>query len=222
VTIAVGSTRPPSRLTVVQATFFLNAPQAKANIDVLGEYPNHLKRDLSSGDTGTQYRSSNTRVVEVDAEGHARAVGLGTAVVIVKNSGLKAFAMFWVEDPSHPLPPVDVTNQLKIERLPPQISAVDPFTNRYTQTLRVSNPKSMPILGRLYIVVSSLPAKTVVTDAGRTRRVEPIGSLYFWPQLPDGLTLGPGQHVSADLQLWVPANTSVDYTVRVFRSSIEP
>lgn len=222
VTIVVRPTGSPSRLNVVQATFFLNGPQATANLDVVGEYPNHVEHDLTSGDAGTKYRSSDTRVIEVDAGGRARAVGPGTAVVIIKNGGLKAFAMFWVGDPSHPLAPVDVTDQLKIERLPPQISAVDPFTNRYTQTLRISNAKSMPILGRLYIVVSNLPAKAVVTDAGRTKHVEPIGSLYFWPQLPDGLTLRPGQHVSADLQLWVPANTGVDYTVRVFRTSVEP
>ena len=149
-------------------------------------------------------------------------MGWGAAVVIVKNGGAKAFATVWVEDPAQPLPPVDVTDQLRVERVPAQVTAVDPSESGYVQTLRISNASSIPIPGRLYVVVSDLPPKAVVTEAGRTKHVEPLGSLYFWTRLPDGLTLQPGQSASVSLHMYTLTNTPVDYTVRVFRSSVEP
>jgi hypothetical protein len=220
VTIIVRSTGPPSHLSLVQATFFMR-PTSTENIYVRGEYPNHIERDLTSSVTGTTYRSSDPRVVKVDAEGDIRGVGWGSAVVIVKNGGVKAFATVWVEDPAQPLPPIDVTDQLRIERLPAQITAVDPAESSYVQTLRISNATSIPIPGRLYVVVSDLPPKVVVTEAGRTKHIEPLGSLYFSTRLPDGLTLQPGQSASVNLRMWMLTNTPVDFTVRVFRSAVE-
>lgn len=221
VTIFVRSRTPPLRLRLVTDEFFLSPGETAATIDVRGVYANNVERDLTSSQTGTTYRSSDTRVIAVDPNGIARVRAFGTAVVIVKNSGRKAFASFWVDDPRHPSAPVDVTSRVIVTRETPQITADDPYENTYAQTLRITNPMPLPLPGRIYVVISNLPARAVIY-AGRTKQVEPIGSPYYSLQLPNGLILQPGQSVTMTLKMYVLAREPVDYDVRVFQSLAEP
>jgi len=216
VTIQVRSKSPPLRLHLLESEIILLSLSGTANIYVNGEYPNHVERDLTSSATGTTYRSSDTRVVKVNGEGKVSAVSWGVAVVTVMNSGLKALATVRVENGGHPIPPVDVTDQLKVELLPTQL------TDHYSLTVRVSNAGSLPIQGQLYIVLSGLPPKSVVFNAGKTKRIEPIGSPYRSLKLPDGLNLQPGQSASAAFDIYLMSTAPVNYTVRVFRSALEP
>src|SRR5271165_610805 len=222
VTIIVRSSNAPERISLTQATFMMRAPGATENIYVQGMYSNGIERDLTSSTTGTAYRSSDTGIVRVSADGNVRATGFGIAIVSVVNAGRKAFASFWVEDPQHPLPPIEVTPQVRIDRLTAQITPFNALTSTYGQTLRVINASSIPLPGSLYVVISNLPSKTVVTGGGRTKVIEPLGSPYFSLKLPDGLTLQPGQSVSVKLAMWILGSQPINYDVRVFRTSVQP
>ena len=54
-------------------------------LSVRGKYADRVVRDLTSGHTGTTYRSSNEKVVRINSDGLAQAVGLGTAEITAKN-----------------------------------------------------------------------------------------------------------------------------------------
>jgi hypothetical protein len=209
------------RITLPQATFFLARVGEKEQLYVVGIDAKHDERDVSTSSSGTKYISSNPTVLGVDRDGRVSANGFGTAVVMVQHGNLKAFAMFWVEDPVHPQPPRDVTNEVRITRLPVQITAEDPTENRFDQTIRITNVQAIPLLGRLYVVVAGLPPRAVIFG-GRTKTVAPVGSPFYWAQLPDGLTLQPGQSVTVNFQTWLLSTERFDCTVRVFQSSVDP
>jgi hypothetical protein len=209
------------RISLPQGTFFLERVGETEQLDVVGGDAKHDERDVSSSLSGTKYASSDATIVGVDRNGHVRANGFGTAVVTVRHGNLKAFAMFWIEDAVHPEPPRDVTAQVKIARLPAQVTAEDPTENRIDQAIRVKNARSIPLLGRLYVVVSGLPLRAVIFG-GRTRTVTPVGSTFYSAQLPDGLSLQPGQEVSVRIRTWLLSSERFDDTVRVFQSSVDP
>ncbi len=220
-TIIVRPSGAPESLSLVEATFMVNAPGETENIYVRGEYPGGVERDLSTASTGTAYRSSDGHIAKVDINGHVLATGYGIAIVSVTNGGRKAFASVWVEDSQHPLPPTDVTPQVKVERLTPQITPFDASSSSYTQTVRVTNVSPIPLPGQLYVVLSDLPAKSVITNSGRTKIIEPVNSPYYSMRLPNGLTLLPGQSTSAKITVYITGSQPIDYTVRVFRRSLE-
>jgi hypothetical protein len=209
------------RISLPQATFFLARIGENEQLYVVGTDAQHIERDVSPSASGTTYVSSDASIIGVDRDGRVSTKGFGTAVVTVRHGDLKAFAMFWIGDPVHPQPPLDVTREVAIARLPAHVTAEDPTENRIDQTIRVTNAQSIPLLGRLYVVVSGLPPRAVVFGE-RTKTVTPIGSPCYWVQLPDGLTLQPGQDVSVHVRTWLLTTEHFDFTARVFQSSVDP
>jgi hypothetical protein len=56
-------------------------------LSVRGDFADRTVRDLTSGHTGTAYKSGDEKVVRVNADGRAQAVGNGTAEIIARNRG---------------------------------------------------------------------------------------------------------------------------------------
>ena len=54
-------------------------------LSVRGKYTDRVVRDLTRGHTGTTYRSSNEKVVRVNYDGLAQAVGVGAAEIVARN-----------------------------------------------------------------------------------------------------------------------------------------
>ena len=209
------------RISLPQATFFLERVGEKQQLSVVGADAQHSERDVSAASSGTSFVSSDPAIVGVDRDGRVIATGFLTAVVTVRHDNLRAFAMFWVEDPVHPQTPRDVSGDVKLARLPVQVTAEDPTENRFDQTIHITNVRSIPLLGRLYVVISGLPQRAVVFG-GRTKTVLLVGSPFYSAQLPDGLTLQPGQDVSVHIQTWLLSTEHFDYASRVYQSSVDP
>lgn len=76
-------------------------------LSVQGVYADRIVRDLTSGLTGTVYRSSDEKVVRVNPDGRAQAMGNGTAQITAKNGDKeeKTRVVVEVEVPDN-LPPV--------------------------------------------------------------------------------------------------------------------
>jgi triacylglycerol esterase/lipase EstA (alpha/beta hydrolase family) len=217
-TIAVRPTTAPLSLTLPQANYILNKVGATERISVVGNYAGSMQRDLTSSASGTVYKSSNAKVISVDAEGNVKAIGLGTAVVTVTNFGVQAFATFTVEDPAHPLPPQNVTSQVNAIR---SGLRVDRNTGFFVQTTQWTAP-SIPVVGPLYVVVTGLPAGVTLVNAGATQNIAPLGSPYLKFTLPDGTVLQPGTNFALMLQFLNPGRVRIDYSANIFRTLATP
>jgi hypothetical protein len=66
---------------------FINTIGEVQMLTVRGVYGDRIVRDLTSGSSGTVYRSSNESVVRVNGDGRAQAVGEGTAEITAQNQG---------------------------------------------------------------------------------------------------------------------------------------
>lgn len=55
-------------------------------LSVQGKYADKVMRDLTPGHTGTAYRSSNDKIVRVNADGRAQAIGVGDAEIVASNN----------------------------------------------------------------------------------------------------------------------------------------
>ena len=66
---------------------FINTIGEVQMLNVRGVYGDRIVRDLTSGNAGTVYRSSNEAVVRVNGDGRAQAVGMGTAEITAQNQG---------------------------------------------------------------------------------------------------------------------------------------
>ncbi len=76
-------------------------------LSVRGKYADKVVRDVTPGHAGTSYRSNDEKIVRINPDGRAQAVGLGTTTVSVKNDG-KEDTIRVVVSPENPdnLPPV--------------------------------------------------------------------------------------------------------------------
>jgi hypothetical protein len=76
-------------------------------LSVRGKYADKVVRDLTHGHTGTAYRSSNDKIVRVNADGRAQAIGVGKAEIVASNNR-KEFKVPVVVQPENRenLPPV--------------------------------------------------------------------------------------------------------------------
>jgi len=54
-------------------------------LSVRGKYADRVVRDLTPGHTGTTYRSSDEKVVRVNYDGLAQAMGVGSAEIVARN-----------------------------------------------------------------------------------------------------------------------------------------
>lgn len=85
--------RLPSNITLqsiqVDPTpkFLLLEPEIERQkiLAITGVFSDGVKRNIASSTLGTTYKSSDERIVTVDIEGVLRAVGVGKAIISVKN-----------------------------------------------------------------------------------------------------------------------------------------
>jgi len=214
-TVAVRPTTAPLSLSLSQASDVLTSVGDTDRIHVTGNYPDDLTLDLTSSASGTTYKSSNTKVLTVDTEGNVTATGFGTAVLTVANFGVQVFGIFSVEDPDHPLSPQDFSSQVNTASAG---FRVDRNTGFFDQTVQWTNTQTIPVIGPLYFVPTSLPAGVTLIGAGTTQNITPAGSPYFTLLLPDGITLQPGASVSQVLRFLNPSRTRIAYSPKIFRS----
>ncbi len=216
VTIVVRPAMAPQSLRPSSAYQPVSSVGVTRQIYITGNYPGGGTYDLSSSATGTVYASSDPHVIVVDAEGNAKAIGFGTASVSATNGGAKTFVNFVVEDPAHPLPPQDLTARATFERSPLEFDAN--LTSRqktpvYAQTITITNASDWPLIGRLNLTVQDLPKDGWLFGFPPGRPV-----YYLWLSPKDGLTLGPGEGVTATLHFWaLRSPTAPDYRLGIIR-----
>ncbi len=83
-------------------------------LTVIGQFADHLERQLSGGSTGSRYSSSNQDVVHVTSDGLVQVMGNGKAVLTVGNGGVEgALDVIVTADGEPNRPPVArVSNQI--------------------------------------------------------------------------------------------------------------
>jgi hypothetical protein len=82
---------PPRRLDVIPAgRIDLNALGATTRLSVTATYPDDSTRDVSAGDSGTNYMSSNPAIVGVDDDGLLTAVASGNVLLTIRQDGVIA------------------------------------------------------------------------------------------------------------------------------------
>jgi hypothetical protein len=87
-TIVMGSATPiPASLTVTPANPSLSNAGQTVQLMVTAKYPDNSTRDVSAGNTGTNYTSSNPAIATVSANGLLSAVASGTVVIQASNDG---------------------------------------------------------------------------------------------------------------------------------------
>lgn len=76
-------------------------------LSVLGRYADRVVRDLTHGHTGTTYRSSDEKIVRVNHDGLAQAMGRGAAEIVARNGKyeVRIPVVVETENPDN-LPPV--------------------------------------------------------------------------------------------------------------------
>jgi hypothetical protein len=77
----------PTSLQVTSATSTLTAVNASTQLAIIGVYPDGTTRNLTTGTTGTNYRSSNAGVASVSPEGLVTARSSGTVLLSASNEG---------------------------------------------------------------------------------------------------------------------------------------
>ena len=217
VTIVVRPPMAPQSLHPLSSSYeHLFSVGQTRQIYMTGNYPGGGTYDLSSSVTGIAYASSDPNVIVVDAEGNAKAVGLGTASVRATNGGAKTFVNFVVEDPAHSLPPQDLTSRATFERSPLELDAA--LTSRqktpiYAQTITITNTSDWPLIGPLYLTVRDLPRDAWLFGSSQGRA---IYHLHLSPK--DGITISPGEQVATTLRFWaLRSPTPPDYRLGVIR-----
>jgi hypothetical protein len=81
---------PEARVSMLRAESPVRFTKTIGEVQILnvrGVYGDRIVRDLTSGLTGTTYRTSDESVVRVNDDGRAQVVGEGTAEIIAANQG---------------------------------------------------------------------------------------------------------------------------------------
>ncbi len=79
---------PDAALTALRAEAPVRFTKSVGEVQVLsvrGTFADRVVRDLTPGHTGTTYQSNNEKVVRVNTDGRAQALGVGTAEITAKN-----------------------------------------------------------------------------------------------------------------------------------------
>lgn len=221
VSVAIRPPTPPLSIAATQRHYQITATVSEAErLSITGFYADNIQRDITSGQAGTTYRSSDTTVVTVDSEGFFDIGGNGTATVIVENSGVQDLVTFVVETPDAPTPPEDLTAKLTISSAGLRL---DRASGLFVGSVSVTNSTPLPIIGPLFLILRGVPVGISVIGAASTDTVTPTGSPYFRiPLANDGLTLQPDGSVVIPVQLLNPQRLRVTYTPKVFRTTGAP
>lgn len=81
---------PGAALTVLQADTPVRFTTSVGEVQILsvrGVFSDKVVRDLTPGHSGTTYQSSSEKVVRVNMDGRAQALGVGTAEITARNRG---------------------------------------------------------------------------------------------------------------------------------------
>jgi len=81
---------PNAALTTLQADTPVRFTKSVGEVHILsvrGVFTDKVVRDLTPGHSGTTYQSSNEKVVRVNVDGRAQALGIGTAEITARNRG---------------------------------------------------------------------------------------------------------------------------------------
>ena len=210
VKIRVRPTGPPKQLEAINRYNNLSLPQSSpVQLRVNGRYANGIVRNLSSPDSGTTYKSSNPSVVSVDREGACMVIANGLAVISIENGGIRDFVMFVVDNPAHPGPPIDLSNQVAIRRGELRRESNPRVVRSHYQQVTITNTSLLPIVGPLFLDVTGLP-KGVIAYGGDGRGHHRL-------DLPDqGLGLLPGQSLTVDLEFLNQGNAPIVYTTKIY------
>ncbi len=84
VELAVSITEPPTVLELRPGVVQLGGPNDLAPLSLIGSWANGVERDITQGDLGTTYESSNPSIVRITQDGVAIAVGQGSASVTAR------------------------------------------------------------------------------------------------------------------------------------------
>jgi hypothetical protein len=81
---------PGAALTMTRADSPVRFTKSVGEVQILGVrglFADRVVRDLTPGHAGTAYQSNNEKVVRVDADGRAQAIGVGRAEITARNRG---------------------------------------------------------------------------------------------------------------------------------------
>lgn len=217
VNIKVRPRTPPKQLRVINRYNYLSVPHAyPEQLCVKGLYTNGIERDLSSSASGTTYKSSNASVVSVDRDGVYVVAANGLAVVTVENGGQRDYVMFVVNDPAHPGPPIDLTDQVTIQRGRMRLESNPQVVRSHYQQVTITNTSPLPLAGPLFLAVTGLP-KGVIMYGG-----DGDGAGHYGLNLPDeGLGLLPGQSVTIDIEFLNQGKASIEYTTKLYHGDVD-
>jgi hypothetical protein len=221
VTVSVSPGVAPQQVILSQKYFYVSPTKVPSQqLHLTGTYSGGTQLDLTSSATGTTYVSSNTAAVTVTADGLAHMVAPGLAVITAANGGAKDYAIFVVQEPATPLPPIDLTTSFSLKF---SGFALNRNTGFFVQTVTITNSSNLPVPGPLYLILSGLPSGvTLVNKSGITQKVQPGSSFITVPLSIDGRTNAPGQSNTFTLQYLNPTRKAITYTATVSRSSTAP
>jgi hypothetical protein len=185
-TVTVVPKEQPLSLRMTNQNYHLAWPpsRVKEQLFVKGVYAGG-ERDLTQS-AGTLWRSSATAVASVDEKGVVKIAGPGIAVITAENHGVKGFANFVIEDPAHPVPPQDVTEQVKIEKSPLRIDPEGKAYNQFpltAQTVTITNTSGLPISGPLYLTVSDLSKDIWLWQKPRNLPKDPLPNMILYQRV---------------------------------------
>lgn len=80
----------PEKLTLQTPATTLSTVGATAQLQAVAKYPDGTLRDVTAGDSGTNYRTSNAAIATVSAEGLVTARASGTVILSALNEGTLA------------------------------------------------------------------------------------------------------------------------------------
>jgi hypothetical protein len=210
VRINVRPPTPPKQLRALTRYYYFSLPRTDPeHLSVKGRYAKGIERDLSSSASGTTYASSNASVVSVDREGVCTVIANGLAVIVIDNGGVREFVTFVVDDPAHPSPPIDLSDQVAIRRGGLRRESNPRIVRSHYQQVTITNTTALPLAGPLFLAVTGLPRDVIAYggDGGGRHRLD----------LPDeGLGLLPGQSVTVDLEFLNQGNAAIAYTAKVY------
>jgi len=221
VTVSVSPGVAPQQVMLSQKYFYVSPTKVPSQqLHLTGTYSGGTQLDLTSSATGTTYVSSNTAAVTVTVDGLAQMVAPGLAVITAANGGAKDYAIFVVQEPATPLPPIDLTSSFTLKF---SGFALNRNTGFFVQSVTITNSSNLPVPGPLYLVLSGLPSGvTLVNKSGITQKVNPGSSFLTVPLSSDARTNAPGQSNTLTLQFLNPNRTAITYTTSISRSSTAP
>jgi len=92
--------------------------------------------------------------------------------------------------------------------------------NKMVQQVTISNPSTVPLVGPVYVVVSSLSGNTSLSNGnGTTANNAPVGNSYVLVSSGD---IAPGSAVSVGLQFAKPVSGNITYSATVLSGTMNP